>query len=121
MRNAGLVIGILIVVLLCVLLGSASVAFNGMGMRGWAPGLGQPGFDGRLSAIRPIGYLLMACLWLVIIIGAVLFVLWLVRGPARPRIAGPAVESPMDILRARYARGEITKEQFEEMKKTLES
>jgi putative membrane protein len=30
-------------------------------------------------------------------------------------------EQPLEILKERYARGEITKEQFEEMKKTLES
>lgn len=28
-------------------------------------------------------------------------------------------ESPMEILRKRYAKGEITKEQFEEMKKDI--
>lgn len=29
-------------------------------------------------------------------------------------------DSPMDILKKRYARGEINKEQFEEMKKDLQ-
>ena len=28
-------------------------------------------------------------------------------------------ETPLDILKARYAKGEITKEQFEEMKKDI--
>ncbi|MDX1603738.1 MAG: SHOCT domain-containing protein [Salinimicrobium sediminis] len=30
-------------------------------------------------------------------------------------------EEPLDILRKRFARGEISKEQFEEQKKLLES
>lgn len=33
---------------------------------------------------------------------------------------GPVPQSAMDVLRLRFARGEITKEQFEEMKRTLE-
>lgn len=43
------------------------------------------------------------------------------------RIGGPITsamtrhETPLGILKARYARGEITKEQFEEMKRDLES
>ena len=31
----------------------------------------------------------------------------------------PHLESPLDILKKRYARGEISKEQFEEMKKDI--
>ena len=33
----------------------------------------------------------------------------------------PKVEDPIKILKIRYAKGEIKKEEYEEMKKTLES
>ncbi len=53
----------------------------------------------------------------LVIAGAVWLVLWLAR---RMGIVGPAVrETPLDILKARYARGEVTKEQFEEIKRDL--
>ena len=32
----------------------------------------------------------------------------------------PHLESPLDILKKRYAKGEITKEQFDQMKKDLQ-
>jgi putative membrane protein len=54
--------------------------------------------------------------WFLIIAGAVWLVLWLAR---RIGVVGPARESPLDILKARYARGEISKAQFEELKRDL--
>ncbi len=37
---------------------------------------------------------------------------------ALPNLAGPR-ESPLDLLKRRYALGEITREQFEELKRTV--
>jgi putative membrane protein len=57
---------------------------------------------------------------LVVLIALVALVVWAVnsmssanRGSAERR------PQPLDILRERYARGEISKEQFEEAKRTL--
>ncbi len=57
-----------------------------------------------------------------VIAGIILFVWMLSRGgnAAVTRSATPR-ETPLDILKARYARGELTKEQFDQMRKDLES
>ncbi|MFT4097589.1 MAG: SHOCT domain-containing protein [Rhodoblastus sp.] len=67
--------------------------------------------------IGPLGALLI-----------VVFLAWLLLRDRRPREAagwswpqqpGPAAESARDILDKRYARGEITKDQYEAMKRDL--
>ena len=56
----------------------------------------------------------------VILIAAVITgVVYVVRIFARPGSHRRDEESALDILQKRYARGEITKEQYEEMKRDL--
>ncbi len=72
-----------------------------------------------------IGMLLMVLFWVLIIAGAVWLVVTLVRGSqggSMPRAllpGAPGGQTPLDILKARYTKGEITKEQFEEMRRDL--
>lgn len=54
-------------------------------------------------------------LWLVLLAGIGALVVWLLTRH------GSRSETPVDILKRRYARGEITKETFERMKRDLES
>jgi putative membrane protein len=65
------------------------------------------------------GGILMVLFWVVLIVGAV----WLVRGVFpnnRQSSAPPRPETSADeILQQRYARGEITKEQFDQMRRDL--
>jgi len=120
MQNIGtIVIVVLVVVLLLVLLGGAGMmGFGGFGMMG--PGM-MGGYGGMMGGFgyNPIGWILSLVFWALIIGGVVWLVVWLVRNvggtasTARP-------DSAIEILKARYARGEITKEQFAEMKKNLE-
>ena len=71
-----------------------------------------------------IGALIMIAFW-VLVIGGAWLVVTLARGASTgtqhaPTGAQSATgQSPLDILKARYAEGEITKEQFEEMKRDL--
>jgi len=68
------------------------------------------GFDGML-----LGWFF----WLVVVAGVVVLVVWAVRRPARGPVSGCCSGSALEVLGQRYARGEITREQYEQMKKDL--
>src|SRR5215213_8414233 len=71
------------------------------GMGGWAWGLAM-GFGGLM---------MLAC-WGVLIVGVALLVRWLsaaTTGSSEPTHR----ESPLDILKRRYAAGEVTQEEYE--------
>lgn len=58
------------------------------------------------------GWILVIAFWVLIILGIVLFIKTIVRGDRNPG----GHESAIEILRKRYARGEISREEFEKMK-----
>jgi len=79
------------------------------------------GFGG-FGSFGLIGMILNLVITIGLIVGIVLLVVWLVRkvGASAGQAAWPAqrlggLESPREILQTRYARGEITREQFQQM------
>jgi len=70
---------------------------------GWMPMMG-------------IGMLFMVLFWVFVIAGVVYLIRWLMSQGLTSR-----PESSLDILKKRYARGEISKEQFDEMKQDLQA
>jgi putative membrane protein len=58
--------------------------------------------------------LMMALFWVLVIVGLFAAVRWLIA-----KNKNPQVDSALNILRERYARGEINKEEFEDRKKDL--
>ena len=56
---------------------------------------------------------------LVVMVGIVLLVVWAVGGAMRTR-RDDGRPTPLEILRERYARGEITHEEFEQSRQILE-
>lgn len=89
------------------------VMFSGLGCFGgdmMGHGEGAMGHAGGF-----LGILFMVLLWAAII----LLIVWLYR-QIRGTGAGELSKSALDILKERYAKGEITKAEFEEMKKELE-
>ena len=56
----------------------------------------------------------------IVIFGIIIWLLISQSHRKYPNDINPHLESPLDILKKRYAKGEITKEQFEQMKKDIE-
>lgn len=58
-------------------------------------------------------------MWIIFLILVVLVVYLILRSTGAKPSAGSFQETPLDILKRRYANGEITKEEFERMKRDL--
>lgn len=79
---------------------------------GWTPG----GYNVPLAVVSVVGTLLF---WALVVAAGV----WFFRALARPMgifaAAAPEGAAALDALRRRYASGELSKEQFDEMKSHL--
>ena len=110
-----MVVTAIVVALVVLLLGGAGMMGAGM-MGGF--GLGLPLMGGLLMLLVPLLFI-SGVVWLVVV---------LARGSAG-QLTPPsrltrdersaANATPLDILKMRYAKGEITPEQFDEMRKHL--
>jgi putative membrane protein len=79
----------------------------GMGSWGWGYGMGW------------FGMIIMAVFWVALIVGVVFLIRWLVTSRSEWGRDVKSQESALEILKKRYARGEIGKEEFEEKRKDL--
>jgi len=59
----------------------------------------------------------MGFLFLIIFIAAVFFLVFYIRSK---NVKGGMPETPIDILKKRYARGELSKEDFDRLKRDLQ-
>lgn len=61
-----------------------------------------------------LGWVFMILFWVLVIAGVIAIVRWLGSGASRRAqdMSGPVHRTPADILRERYARGEIDREEF---------
>jgi putative membrane protein len=66
------------------------------------------------------GGIFMVVFWGALIVGIIFIVKWLVQNTGNGRHSSSSGSSgALDILKQRYARGEISKEEFEEKKKDI--
>lgn len=65
-----------------------------------------------------MGSVFMIVFWTLLIVALVLWIKSLLRQERRASASGEP-ESALEILKRRYARGEISKEEFEEKRKDL--
>lgn len=98
-------------------LSTASTAFAWGGYGGWGTGSGMMAGWGGAG----FGGIFMLFFWALIIVGVIFLVRWLVHSGSGTADGRPGKSAPIDILKERYARGEINREEFEERKRTLSS
>jgi putative membrane protein len=107
------------IALFLLLLSSVNQALAdwGQGYDRWHRGPGMMGDWG----MGWFGGILMIIFWILIIVGVVFLIKWLVHstGGVSGLTHHDFSAKALDILKERYARGEINKEEFEEKKKDL--
>jgi putative membrane protein len=72
---------------------------------------------GPWGAGMGFGGIFMILFWVLVLLGVVALAKWLFSGAA----GGGSGRRPLDILKERYARGDITREQYEQMRRDLEA
>jgi putative membrane protein len=82
---------------------------------GWGMGPGMMGGWG----MGWFGGIFMVVFWILILVGLVFVIRWLLQATSKKGDSGQRGSRAIDILKERYARGEIDKAQFENMKRDL--
>ena len=83
--------------------------------RGWHMGSGMMGG----GVMGWFGGIFMIVFWILILAGLVFFIKWLIQSTGSGRVGGSSGNRAIEILKERYARGEINQVEFETMKTNL--
>ena len=126
MRTSTRVIWIVMAVLigLGLLAGGFLLSRSGWGLFGYGPGMMNGAFGFGMMNGFGFGGIIPMVLTILFWIALIALAVWLIsslvsRASSQPHSNLPVAESALDILKKRYARGEITKEQFDEMRRDL--
>ncbi len=85
------------------------------GYGGWHMGSGMMGQWG----VGWFGGIFMIIFWIVVLAALIFFIRWLAQSGAQHEPAGSGTDRAIEILKERYARGEINKEEFESKTKDI--
>jgi putative membrane protein len=85
------------------------------GYSGWGMGPGMMGNWG----MGWFGMIFMMIFWVLVIVGMVFLIKWLIQTTSMGKAAEQTGSRAVEILKERYARGEIDKVEFEAKKKDL--
>jgi len=82
---------------------------------GWNMGSGMMGNWG----MGWFGSIFMVVFWILILAGLVFLIRWLIRSTGRDKTIGNGGNRALEVLKERYAKGEIDKDEFDSKKKDL--
>ncbi len=91
---------------------------NGNAFAQWGQSFGE-GHMGPGWGIGWLGMVMMLAFWGLVIVALFFFIKWLIQASKGQTNNQPAGARALDILRERYARGEIEKEEYEAKKADL--
>lgn len=78
------------------------------------------GFNGMMDYGFGVGWMLFGSIFMILFwVAVILLIVWLYKQITGDKAAQKA-DTALDILRMRYAKGEINKEEFDRMKRDLE-
>lgn len=75
-------------------------------------------YDGMMGGGMGLWMLFGTVSWILVIMGGILLVVWAVQKSSGGEVR-KSEEAALEILKKRYARGEISKEEFEEKKRDI--
>jgi putative membrane protein len=76
------------------------------GMMGWGSGMGW------------LWHIIMMAFWIAVIVGIIFLISWLVVSAGVGGRAAGSQESALEVLKRRYAWGEVNKQEYEEKRRT---
>jgi putative membrane protein len=101
-----------------------SQAFEGKAFAQWGGGYGGGGMGPGMMGGWGMGWfggIFMIVFWVLVIIGLVFLIKWLIQSTKGEKEVARVGSRALDILRERYAKGELDKEEFQRMKADLQS